>query len=252
MSRFPVCRLLIEPEPSEGQWNMAVDEALLTSAAEGACPTVRWYGWSRPTISLGYFQSLDSVANRWPEGIDIVRRPTGGGAIVHHHEWTYSCTIPSLAPLLRSPYELYDLVHEVLCRAFQELAGITLTKRGVANRAATEPLLCFLREDPRDVCCQGVKVIGSAQRRRRKALLQHGSILLHESRYAAGVPGLVDLIPEIQPRLSQLQASLPRLLAETLGEEVQLGELSPAERKLSEQIWDTWRGTGVSNKPSHL
>lgn len=247
MARFPVCRLLIDPEPSEGLWNMAVDEALLTTAAEGACPTVRWYAWSRPTISLGYFQSLDSVANRWAEGIDIVRRPTGGGAIVHHHEWTYSCTIPSLTPLLRNPYELYDLVHEVLCRAFQELAGITLTMRGVVNRSVTEPLLCFLREDPRDVCYQGVKVIGSAQRRRRKALLQHGSILLHESCYAPGVPGLVDLVPEIQPRLIQLQERLPRLLAEALGEEVQLGELSPAERKLSEHVWAERKNKGASS-----
>lgn len=252
MARFPVCRLLIDPEPSDGLWNMAVDEALLSSAAEGECPTVRWYGWSRPTISLGYFQSLDSVANHWPKDIDIVRRPTGGGAIVHHHEWTYSCTIPTLAPLLRTPYELYDLIHEVICRAFQELADITLMMRGVVHRATTEPLLCFLREDPRDVCFQGVKVIGSAQRRRRKALLQHGSILLRESRYAPGVLGLVDLVPEIQPRLNQLHASLPRRLAETLGEEVQLGELSPAERKLSEHLWAARRTKGGSGSLSPL
>jgi lipoate-protein ligase A len=236
MPRFASCRLIIDAEPLPGDWNMAVDAALLTSASEGAPPTVRWYRWLRPTVSLGYFQSVTNATTAWPAELDVVRRPTGGGAIVHHHEWTYSCTVPQLAPLLRHPYELYNLVHQALCAAFEQLCGVKLHTRGSANSGAPGSFLCFLREDARDVCCLGRKVIGSAQRRRRGSLLQHGSILLKASPFAPELPGLVDLVPEVEPRLALAGEEIPRWLAATLGELVTFGELTPSERRLAAQL----------------
>uniref|UniRef100_A0A7C4LSD6 Lipoate--protein ligase family protein n=1 Tax=Schlesneria paludicola TaxID=360056 RepID=A0A7C4LSD6_9PLAN len=244
MPRFASCRLIIDAEPLPGDWNMAVDAALLTSASEGAPPTVRWYRWLRPTVSLGYFQSAATATTAWPAELDVVRRPTGGGAIVHHHEWTYSCTLPQLAPLLRHPYELYDLIHQALCAAFEQLCGVTVHIRGAAHADAPGPFLCFLREDARDVCCRGRKFIGSAQRRRRGSLLQHGSILLKASPWAPELPGLVDLVPEVEPRLAVAGEEIPRWLAGTLGDLVTFGELTPAEQKLAAQLVQEQRGAG--------
>jgi lipoate-protein ligase A len=226
MLRFPRCRLLIDAAPQSGAENMAVDEALLESAVAGGLPTVRWYRWARPTVSLGYFQPPVTAAP-WSEreGVDIVRRLTGGGAIVHHHEWTYSVTLPALSPCLRHPYELYDRVHAVFCTALERRFGLRLLLRGETRRIQEEPALCYLREDEHDVCYQGVKVIGSAQRRRRGALLQHGSILLAESVHAPGVRGLRDLAPSLADQLRDEDAELARDLAANLAETTEEGGL---------------------------
>jgi len=234
MPRFHSCRLIIDPAPQTGAWNMAVDEALLESAVAGGLPTVRFYRWSRPTVSLGYFQPLDAAA-AWTadSDVDVVRRLTGGGAIVHHHEWTYSCTLPGLAPLLKHPYDLYDIVHHALCDAVHKELGITLERRGITRRSAAEPVLCYLRETEHDVCFHRTKVIGSAQRRRRGALLQHGSILWKESIHARGIPGLFDLCPDV--RLISLHdpvwTAIAQDLAHMIGVEVVADKLTESERE---------------------
>src|SRR4051812_36941289 len=88
------CRVLFDP-PAEGAWNMAVDEALGEAAAETKIATLRFYGWSRPTLSLGYFQKHDErVAHVGSAGCELVRRASGGGAIVHDRELTYSLALP--------------------------------------------------------------------------------------------------------------------------------------------------------------
>jgi len=233
MPHFPVCRFILENVPQSGAWNMAVDEALLESAVAGGIPTVRWYRWRRPTVSLGYFQPA-SAADAWSgkPGIDVVRRLTGGGAILHHREWTYSCTLPALAPLLRHPYDLYDVVHRALCEALQTRFAVAASQRGVTQRHGDEPVMCYLRRDEHDVCCRGVKVIGSAQRRRRGALLQHGSVLLSESPYAPGIQGLCDVAPELAGACDDLaiDAGFARDLAVAIGAELQPDDLSSAER----------------------
>jgi lipoate-protein ligase A len=236
MARFPVCRLIVEDAPQPGAWNMAVDESLLESVVAGGPPTVRWYRWSRPTVSLGYFQPPDAAA-AWNNNldVDVVRRLTGGGAILHHHEWTYSCTMPTLAPLLRHPYDLYDVVHLALCESLQARYGVIVSQRGEVERLAQEPVLCYQRQDPHDVCYRGVKVIGSAQRRRRGALLQHGSVLLQESPHAPGVVGIYDLIPELSSRCLLSRPFLEDL-ASRIGAEIQASELLPVERSLAETL----------------
>jgi lipoyl(octanoyl) transferase len=188
------CRVVIEPEPQSGVRNMAIDEALLEAAIERGECTVRWYRWQTATVSLGYFQETAEV-HAIPElsTLPLVRRLTGGGAILHHYEWTYSCTVPANHALSKTPGRIYDLVHEKIV-ALLSIQGISAQLRGGATGRRETPFLCFGRTDPHDVVLNGQKIVGSAQRRRRGAVLQHGSVLLRRSEYAPQFPGLLDLL----------------------------------------------------------
>lgn len=189
-----VCRVLIETEANPGSWNMAVDEALLESAANGDDCWLRWYRWSVATLSLGYFQPAEAASTvaHW-NGLPVVRRLSGGGAILHHHEWTYSCAVPSVHRFSRVPPELYGKIHErMIAVLFSK--GIDAQRRGISSEEQHEPFLCFGRGDSQDIVYRGHKILGSAQRRRRGAVIQHGSLLLRQSEYADEFPGLLDLV----------------------------------------------------------
>jgi len=186
---------VIEPAPQSGVRNMALDEALLEAALEQGQCAVRWYRWNSATVSLGYFQKSEAAA-AIPRlnGLPVVRRLTGGGAILHHHEWTYSCAVPPDHPLAQTPLQIYERVHERIIAALAE-RGVSSTFRGSSLSHAEGEFLCFRRGDPRDVVLNGQKIVGSAQRRRRGAVLQHGSLLLRRSDYAPEFPGVLDLVP---------------------------------------------------------
>lgn len=189
-------RLLVEPEPHNGAWNMAFDEALLEAAVNRGETTLRIYRWAEPTLSLGHFQKavpadLPDALRRLPR----VRRLSGGGAILHDREWTYSCCLPKGHRLAGEPEVLYEAAHLALIRAFAS-RGVAARMRGTADRHADAAFLCFRRGDARDVLVAGRKVAGSAQRRRRGAVLQHGSVLLRASALAADEPGVLDLANE--------------------------------------------------------
>jgi lipoyl(octanoyl) transferase len=189
------CRLLIESEPQSGIWNMAFDEALLEAASLRGESILRLYRWSEPTLSLGYFQK--SVPRELPQvlqSLPRVRRLSGGGAILHHLEWTYSCAIPRAHPLAQNTERLYEVVHGALIHSLSSLE-VDASLRGDSTKE--QPFLCFLRGDARDVVVSHQKVAGSAQRRRRGAVLQHGSVLLQRSPFATAVPGLVDVAPHL-------------------------------------------------------
>lgn len=189
-------RLLVEAEPQSGAWNMAFDEALLEAAVGRGEMSLRIYRWTEPTLSLGYFQKtippdLPAALRRLP----TVRRLSGGGAILHDREWTYSCCLPKGHRLAAAPELLYEAVHRALIRAFAS-HGLDAAMRMTPTRAADPAFLCFSRGDPRDVLFAGRKVVGSAQRRRRGAVLQHGSVLLRASPLVPDAPGLLDLAGE--------------------------------------------------------
>lgn len=188
------CRVVIEAEPQSGVRNMAIDEALLEAALDHGECTVRWYRWKSATVSLGYFQDKDAAA-AIPAfaGLDVVRRLTGGGAILHHHEWTYSCSVPPGHPLSQTPSQIYELVHARIITGLAKLGVGAAALRGSNNASAEGEFLCFGRGDCRDVVLAGQKIVGSAQRRRRGAVLQHGSLLLRRSEYAPQFPGVFDL-----------------------------------------------------------
>jgi lipoate-protein ligase A len=203
-------------ESADGPSNMARDEAMLDAvAADPSCALLRTYGWSEPTLSLGYFQpvALAEAEPRW-RGQPLVRRPTGGGAIWHHHELTYALVLPAAHPLARPSSALYHRVHATLARLLQA-HGVDVRRRGPdplplplgegARRAgegqrATErsglrqrPFLCFADRDPEDLVFHGIKLVGSAQRRRSGATLQHGSMLLKSSPLTPELAGLRDV-----------------------------------------------------------
>jgi lipoate-protein ligase A len=200
---FP-CRLIIDP-PASGAWNMAVDEALLNQAADEGLATLRFYQWSPATLSLGYFQRIaernEHAASR---GAAVVRRLSGGGALLHDRELTYAACLPADHPLSRQSTSIYGLVHRALLGALATHGVASqLYAHAVAPDARTphgsedDQFLCFLRRTAEDVVAASstvpaawVKIAGSAQRRRRGAVLQHGSLLLEASPFAPELPGI--------------------------------------------------------------
>lgn len=188
-----ISELIIEQQASSGARNMAIDEALLTQANERRLATFRLYRWKTPTVSLGYFQSR-SASRQIPDrfaSLPVVRRLSGGGAILHDRELTYSCVLPKDHPWGRDPGSLYNRIHLLLIECLGTLGFACRLRRDLDS--GEEPFLCFQRQHRTDVVFQGTKVIGSAQRRRKGAILQHGSLLLETSPLAPELPGLRNL-----------------------------------------------------------
>ncbi len=188
-------------EAGSGPANMALDEALLERVAGGAeTAYLRTYGWTTPTLSLGYFQRLAEVrADARFQNAPLVRRLTGGGAIWHHHEVTYALVINANHPLVHPRAGLYYAVHAAIIAALAE-GGIRAARRGGAGRSSPgnqdRPLLCFKGEDPEDIVINGAKIVGSSQRRRGGAVLQHGSLLLAHSSRTPELIGICDMADE--------------------------------------------------------
>lgn len=181
-------------ENTDGAQNMAIDHALLEAVdAQPDRAVLRTYGWSEPTLSLGYFQKIAAVQRdpRWAD-VPIVRRPTGGGALWHHHEITYALVVPRSLPMARRPSDLYRAIHGAIAQALQAL-GFAAHRRGEPEGSQSRPFLCFLDHDSEDILLNGYKIVGSAQRRRPHAVLQHGSLLLAHSEQTPELLGLFDL-----------------------------------------------------------
>jgi lipoate-protein ligase A len=229
------CRLIVDPLPGSGEWNMAVDEALLESAVAGRACTTRWYRWNQATLSIGYFQRPEEAhCDRRFAGLPVVRRLTGGGAIVHHHELTYSCTLPAWHPLATNVRDLYSAVHETIIRV---LAGFRFDAglRGIADAHRRAEFLCFGRGDDFDVVMSGRKVVGSAQRRRKGAVLQHGSLLLRRSEWASEFPGVFDCAGHAVPE-ADLVEQLSRAVSEVLSPKTARESLSKDEQRRAAQL----------------
>ena len=198
--------------------NMALDQAILESVDRTSVPCLRFYRWQEPTLSLGYFQKLeDRQTHLQSKSLPCVRRASGGGAIVHHHELTYSIAVPddhlcltskptksTNRPKIRASIganaQLYTLVHGAIARAVRECGILATSHRSLQSSNAkkressvSEPVLCFQRRTSEDLIVAGYKVLGSAQRRGKRSLLQHGSLLLRSSPYAPQLPGLINL-----------------------------------------------------------
>ena len=189
-------RLLSDPA-LVGTTNMARDEALLLRVGDGLSPpTLRLYQWNEPTISLGYFQQYDSILElddpicRLP----VVRRLTGGGAILHDLELTYSITLATSDPAINgAPNRLYELMHRAITRSLADVGARALACGETDDSSAGRgPFFCFARRHKYDLLFGRDKIAGSAQRRTRSAVLQHGSIVVG-NRFAqqptATVPG---------------------------------------------------------------
>jgi lipoate-protein ligase A len=230
MSRdFSVLRVIIDP-PAAGAWNMAVDEALLLSTEHEGI-TLRFYQWQEPTLSLGYFQALAEREQHSPSlTCPVIRRASGGGAIVHDRELTYSLITPVNQRFANSAQELYRLAHQSLCDVLTDWN--ILAERFVPSTPALhqlqEPFLCFARHSPGDVLLAGYKICGSAQRRHLSRVLQHGSLLWQRSLAAPELPGVTDLQAKA-PDLVGLRGAWTTRLAHLLRVVVEVATLSKAE-----------------------
>lgn len=210
----PVCRLLPFQSLS-GPDNMAADEVMLVTAAEQGLASLRFYSWSDPTLSLGYFQvSADRRNDPNLESCAWIRRPSGGGAILHHHELTYCLALPVGAP--------WQTKESGVCRFHQTIAA-ALLEFGVEARSVVcgeekklDPFLCFLHQTAGDLLVNGAKIAGSAQRKLRGALMQHGSILLAQSPHTPALPGIADLAGR-SISVEDLQSALIRHLVSRVG-----------------------------------
>lgn len=161
-------------------FNMGLDEALLESA--DAPPTMRLYTWKPDTLSLGYFQRFDEVPGAERAGA-IVRRITGGGAIHHVRELTFSIAAPQSHRLYAGPIaQSYVRIHRAIATALAEF-GVAAELRGerALESDRTNTGMCFHRSTELDLVWNGRKGVGSAQRRRHGRVLHHGSIKLGSS-----------------------------------------------------------------------
>jgi lipoate-protein ligase A len=231
------CRVLPH-ETADGPANMALDEALLDAAVRAPeLAFFRTYEWAVPTLSLGYFQSL-SGAESDPRlrAVAIVRRPTGGGAIWHHHDVTYALVLPTSHPSARRGGTLYRDVHAAIARAFHS-QGIPVTRRGESPPTGdpARPFLCFKDRDSEDLVLTGSKVVGSAQRRRAGAVLQHGSLLLARSPTIPELPGagdLADVSMDHRGWADRLRALVPA----ALGLHPEAAPVSPSDRERAREL----------------
>ncbi|MCL4268895.1 MAG: lipoate--protein ligase family protein [Anaerolineales bacterium] len=177
-----IWRLLHTP-PSTGAWNMAADEAILEHIYRGeAKPTLRLYSWNPPCLSLGHAQSFKDVdvERLHAQGWEVVRRVTGGRAILHTDELTYSVTGPAEDPILAGGVlESYNRLAQALLYAVRELSVPVEMKEheGGHTQQNLNPV-CFEVPSTYEITVNGKKLIGSAQARKKEGVLQHGSLPL--------------------------------------------------------------------------
>jgi lipoate-protein ligase A len=197
-------RLLVDP-PAAGSWNMAVDEMLLETASDHDQATLRLYRWTPATLSLGYFQhAADREVHRPSNACPLVRRSSGGGALVHDRELTYSLTLPLKHPLASDPETLYRETHGLLLRTLGRFGIDAKLNEQALVALGGEPFLCFQRRAVGDVLVGAHKICGSAQRRSKAAVLQHGGVLVAASPCAPELPGLAELTSGAAPSIDEL------------------------------------------------
>lgn len=233
-------------DAGDGPTNMAVDECLAAEAERLGGLLLRLYSWSEPTVSLGSFQRIDEARRvEAIRGIPLVRRPSGGGAIVHGSDLTYAAAVPKTHPWGASPQTFYDAIHDAMVKALaahgiparRYVAGMPPPADGQAVQGWPDapshasghgepPFFCFDRRAAGDLILTGsaergaCKIMGSAQRRFAGVVLQHGSLLLRGNPDVAGParhPGVADILPECSmPDEASLSSSWCRWIADAL------------------------------------
>ncbi len=235
--------------------NMAIDQALLEMHAKGRSPaTLRFYQWSPPAVSLGYFQKRHSIdlAACHKAGITLVRRPTGGRAVLHLDDLTYCIVAGTPEGIPHSVQAAYQLLCEGLLSGFRLLgfeAGF-----GREKKRAQQADICFMRTAMGDIVYQGRKFLGNAQTWSGSSMLQHGSIILapqgatwatiikselSRSALENKFNSLTTSLREILSRdidLDDVKAALTEGIARTLHANFHLSDLSPEELQLAKEI----------------
>jgi lipoate-protein ligase A len=253
-------RLLLTP-PARGTWNMALDEAILEAVGRGdSLPTLRLYAWEPPCLSLGYAQPVSDVdlARLRARGWDLVRRPTGGRAILHTDELTYSVTAPLDEPRVAGTLlETYNRLAQALVAALRQLGlPVEVQEHSAAPNGQNTNPVCFEVPSTYEITVGGKKLVGSAQARRKEGVLQHGTLPLtgdlarivqvlvfpDEDARQAAAERLLGRAVTVESALGRLvtwdQAAESYVVAfqETLQLDLQPGEISPAERECAREL----------------
>ena len=235
---------LIDTPPAPGAWNMAVDEALAATVAGGGAPVLRFYRWEPACLSLGRNQpargryDLDALA---AAGVDVVRRPTGGRAVLHRRELTYSVAAP--AALLGAPRHAYAAINRALVAGLRRLGAAASLQPSTGARAPLPSLApCFAEPVEGEVVAAGRKLVGSAQCVLGSVLLQHGSLPLHDDQSAVAAllavpdtsaaeapPATLSGVLRREPAWEELTAALAAGWEETLDAVLAPDALTDAE-----------------------
>ena len=202
-------RLIIHKKQN-GAWNMAVDEALLESTAKkNSPPALRLYDWEPYTLSLGYAQAVRDVninaLNRFQWG--LVRRPTGGKAILHADELTYSVTAPDDNEIMSgSVVESYQRLSIALLQSLEKI-GISADSKPKDEKLLTSQTssICFQHPSDYEITYNNKKLIGSAQARKKGGVLQHGAVPLF-----GNITRIIDVL--MYPDDQEKESALSRLL----------------------------------------
>ena len=227
----------MESDPADGATQMATDRAVLENAMELGIPTMRVYRWNPYCVSLGYHQSLESIdLDRCCEkGVDVVRRPTGGRAVFHAEEVTYSVVIPEgNSNYSRSTGEVYNLISRGLVRGIRKLGVLAELQRRSPDLGthyeSSLSVSCFSAAARYEVVVEGKKLVGSAQRRMSGGVLQHGSILTGDAHLA--LPEYIRGVgPEERKRMRELMEEKTVSIGGYLGRKVDYGEVVEAIKR---------------------
>lgn len=217
---------LIDTGLNDAFMNMAIDEAILLSVEDGTAPsTLRFYGWSPPGLSIGYFQKIEDVdiERCRMNGIHVVRRPTGGRAVLHKDELTYSIVSRlDCSPFSGSLMENYRSIAEGLLQGLRYM-GIEAEMVRRRNGKGLRNPACFSSPSFSEITVSGKKIIGSAQRRLRKAFLQHGSVLIGPE-----IPNLFNFLKSPIREKAGLNKSRPEITAVRLEIEAEIDDIKRA------------------------
>ncbi len=224
---------LITTWEAPAQFNMGLDEAFLQERAER--PVLRIYSWGPPTLSLGYFQRFDDVPAAKTTR-SVVRRITGGGAIHHDREVTFSISAPATHRIYRGPIALsYERVHGAIQDALRAV-GVESSLRGEealdSDREGTG--MCFHHSTSLDLVWNDRKGVGSAQRRKNGQVLHHGSIKLDTTEHEGDIATLRSIRPSLRPE--EVSSALLDSLSDAFEIEYEHSVPDAAERALAEEL----------------
>lgn len=243
-----------EPPEAPGYVNMAIDAALLASVADGAVPSIRFYRWSPACLSFGRNQAARDVYDRdraAGRGWDVVRRPTGGLAVLHDAELTCSVVVP--LGRLGGPRATYRRIHQAIAAGLATLGVRTSLAAAGSARTPDGAAACFASPAGGEILVAGRKLVGSAQRVERRTILQHGSLLLSgrqarvdEVRADADAPNpdgsiALDELLAAAPSAADLSRALASGFAAELGIALEPADLSDDERGLARRLEATYR-----------
>jgi lipoate-protein ligase A len=273
---MPAWTLIADAAPAVGAWNMAVDEALFRRAEEGVAegPVLRLYSWSPACLSLGQHQTFHETCDPAycaSRGFDVVRRPTGGKAVLHDDEVTYSV----VARMDQEPFaglsllETYGLIAGALAEGLRRAGLEVALSQRPASVSPAGGAPCFLIPSEKEITASGRKVVGSAQRRGQHAFLQHGAVPLHldyealalasaqpladAEGYRKAFAGVADLCPGLTP--GALRSALAGGFRASFGGPWSDRALRADERDLAERLLreryanDEWILGGAARHP---